>query len=311
MSGGLDSTSLAAIARDFGPVHGYSNVYDKLIPDEERHYSTLAAESMGIPIHHNVADKYGLFAGELQQPEPFLISPLGGQFRDLLRLMAANAPVALTGYDGDALMNETSGVRSFWTRIRRIKKGPITINYPPWIDVSFARRINLEERVREVWSESPNVDRRRPATLRALQSKLWTPLLEGYDASVTHLPLAVRHPFLDVRLVEYLLSIPTTPWCVNKHILRCAMKDRLPPAVLKRPKTPLAGDPALQLSRGASVRWLDSFDASPQLTRFVNLRLRRPLAEEETPDALWANLRLFALNHWLAHSLPLARRKVA
>ena len=175
----------------------------------------------------------------------------------------------------------------------------------------FAKRIKLTARVSEYWSEPPVNDKRRPATLRALQSKLWAPLLEGYDAGATRLPLDVRHPFLDVRLVEYILAIPTKPWCVNKHILRCAMKDRLPAAVVKRPKTPLAGDPALQLSRRGSVRWLDNFEVSPQLTRFVNLRLRRSLAEEETPEALWANLRLFALTHWLAHSLPLDRRKVA
>ena len=315
MSGGLDSTSLAVIARDLvqpagGVVQGYSNVYDKLIPDEERHYSTLAASSIGIPIHHNEADKYGLFEGELKQPEPFLISPLGGQFGDLLRMMAANGPVALTGYDGDALMNESGSGRPFLARIRRIKEKPISLSYPPWIEQSFAKRILLKERVRECWTPKI-VDERRPATLRALQSKLWTPLLEGYDQSATGLPLEVRHPFLDVRLVEYILAIPVKPWCVNKHILRCAMKDRLPDAVVNRAKTPLAGDPALQLSRHASVRWLDSFDVSPQLTRFVNLRFRRPLAEEETPDALWANLRLFALNYWLAHSLPLDRRKVA
>lgn len=315
MSGGLDSTSLAVIARDLlqptnGAVHAFSNVYDKLIPDEERHYSTLAASSIGIPIHHNDADKYGLFAGELNQPEPFLISPLGGQFRDLLRMMAAHGSVALTGYDGDALMNEPGRVRPFWALIRRIKEKPIRTNYPTWIDEAFAKRNKLKERVRKYWSEA-QVDKRRPATLRALQSKLWTPLLEGYDPGATRLPLEVRHPFLDVRLVEYILSIPTTPWCVNKHILRCAMQDRLPAAVVNRPKTPLAGDPALQLSRRASVRWHDSFEVAPQLTRFVNLRLRRPLAEEETPDALWANLRLLGLNHWLAHSLPLDRRKVA
>lgn len=327
MSGGLDSTSLAVIARDLLPqtedqasVHGFSNVYDKLIPDEERHYSTLAASGIGIPIHHNPADKYTLFEGELNQPEPFLISPLGGQFSDLLRLMAAHAPVALTGYDGDALMNETTSVRPFWKRIRRIKENPISkrnrsaktaFSYPPWIDESFAKRIKLQERVSEWWSSPQIADKRRTATLRALQSKLWTPLLEGYDPGSTRLPLEVRHPFLDIRLIEYILSIPTKPWCVNKHILRCAMKDRLPAAVINRPKTPLAGDPALQLSRHASVRWLDSFDVSPQLTRFVNLRLRRPLAEEETPDALWANLRLLGLNYWLTHSLPLDRRKVA
>jgi asparagine synthase (glutamine-hydrolysing) len=318
MSGGLDSTSIAVIARDLlgaSAVHGYSNVYDKLIPDEERHYSTVAASAIGIPIHHNDADKYGLFderqPGDLDQPEPFLVSPFSGQFNDLLRLMAGNGTVALTGYDGDALMNEAAGVRPFWRRIRRIKEKPITVEYPKWIDESFAKRIDLLNRVREMWSVPLRKNERRPATLRALESKVWAPLFEGYHESATRLALEVRHPFIDVRLVNYLLSIPTKPWCLNKHILRCAMKDRLPAAVVNRPKTPLAGDPALQLRQRGSVRWLDNFEVTPQLTRFVNLKVRRSIAEEETPNALWANLRLFALNHWLTHSLPLDRRMVA
>ena len=278
MSGGLDSTSLAAIARDLLPqpaaVHAFSTVYDELIPDEERHYSTLAASRLGVPIHHLNADGYSLFeerrAGDLDQPEPFLISPLAGQYYDLLRLMAENGRVALTGYDGDALMNEPQ--RSYLSRQM----------FRP----------------------------QRSATLTALQSRVWAPLFEGYDPGTTRLPLEVRHPFIDVRLVEYLLSIPTNPWCVNKHILRCAMKDRLPDAVLNRAKTPLAGDPALQLTRRTGVRWLDNFEVTPQLTRFVNLSQRRSQAEE-TPNELWANLRVFALNHWLAHSLPNDRRMVA
>src|SRR6185369_12697992 len=92
-------------------VHAFSTVYDKLIPDEERHYSTLAASHLRIPIHHLSADDYKLFderaSGDLDVPEPFLLGPFAGQFNDLLRLMAAHAPVALTGYDGDALMNES------------------------------------------------------------------------------------------------------------------------------------------------------------------------------------------------------------
>ena len=290
MSGGLDSTSIAAIARNLLPqptaVRAFSTVYDTLIPDEERHYSTLAASSLGIPIHHLSADDYSLFqeglAGDIDQPEPFLVSPFAGQFHDLLRLMAEHGRVALTGYDGDALMNEPRGVRPFLTRIRLIKEKPIL-----------------------------SVAKNRPATIRALESKVWAPLFEGYDPGATRLPLEVRHPFIDVRLVEYLLSIPASPWCANKHILRCAMKDLLPAAVLNRPKTPLAGDPALQLSQRASVRWLHDFEVTPQLTRFVNLKLRRSLAEKKSPEVLWANLRLFALNHWLAHSLPIDRRMVA
>ena len=37
MSGGLDSTSLAAIASEHAEVAGFTVVYDTLIPDEERH----------------------------------------------------------------------------------------------------------------------------------------------------------------------------------------------------------------------------------------------------------------------------------
>src|SRR5262249_55098127 len=156
------------------------------------------------------------------------------------------------------------------------------------------KRINLSER----WQD-PVRSKKRPGTIRALQSKVWAPLFEGYHESATRLPLEVRHPFTDIRLVDYLLSVPAKPWCTKKYILRRAMKHRLPDAVVDRPKTALAGDPALHLSRHASVRWLDNFEVAPQLSQFVNLNRRRSLAEEETPDAVWANLRLFALNHWL------------
>jgi len=280
MSGGLDSTSLAAVARELLPqpeaVKAFSTVYDNLIPDEERHYSTLAASHLRIPIQHLNADRYSLFEerrpGDLDAPEPFLLGPLAGQFNDLLRMMAAHGRVALSGYDGDALMNDSrrAYVKSVVTR----------------------RRANS-----------------RPATINALNSKSWAPLFEGYDPGATRLPLEVRHPFIDVRLVDYLLSIPAIPWCTRKYILRRAMKDRLPAAILRRPKTPLTSDPVLQLMRRAGVRWRDHFEVTPQLSRFVNLSSRS--TAEETPNALWANLRVFALNHWLTHSLSIDRRMVA
>ncbi|HKU76513.1 MAG TPA: asparagine synthase-related protein [Pyrinomonadaceae bacterium] len=306
MSGGLDSTSLAAIASKHAEIAGFTVVYDSLIPDEERHYSSLAAKHLDIPITQLNADAYSLFEGEMDQAEPFLISPLTGQFNDLLRLCAAFSPVALTGYDGDSFMNEPR-VR-LRTRIgRMLRKSDYHGFFPEWIDEEFALRTNLRERCKEFWNAKPAG--KRPAAMSALNSNVWTSLFEGYDPGATKLNLEVRHPFLDVRLVEYLLAIPAVPWCVNKHILRCAMKNKLPDAVLNRPKTGLGGDPALQLVRRASVRWLDSFEVSPQLRAFVNLDRRRPLIEEETSDRLWASLRVFALNYWLTHSRPTVRRE--
>jgi asparagine synthase (glutamine-hydrolysing) len=309
MSGGLDSTSLAAITREQGTtVHAFSVVYDSLIPDQERYYSSLAATHLGIPITHLNADQYSLFDGEMDQPEPFLVSPQTGQFNDLLRLCAEFSPVALTGYDGDTFMHEPQPSRfRIRTRIRRmLRKQDDYDLFPEWIDESFATQTNLRERWKQFWS-SPVYPGKRPAAMRAINSKIWTSLFEGYDRSATKLHLDVRHPFLDIRLIEYLLAIPPKPWCVHKHILRTAVKDKLPLAVLNRPKTGLAGDPALQLARRASVRWLDSFEVSPQLRAFVNLNRRRAVANEQTSDGLWASLRVFALNYWLTNSQPIAR----
>ncbi len=306
MSGGLDSTSLAAIANrklGAGSTQAFSVVYDSLIPDEERHYSTVAAEHLKIPITHLSADRYSLFdeqvPGDMDQPEPFLLSALTAQFHNLLRLCADFGQVALTGYDGDAFMNEPRSSRlKIRTRLKRLlgRRPPEPV-LPEWIDESFARQTNLHERLKQ-----PSIHPASPA------NPIWTALFEGYDPGATKLPLELRHPFIDLRLVEYLLGIPTVPWRRNKHILRVAMKDQLPAAVLNRPKTPLAGSPALQLARHASVRWLDSFEVNPQLRNFVNLDLRRSIADEQTPDGLWASLRVFALNYWLTNSQPIDRR---
>ncbi len=301
MSGGLDSTSLAAIAREHAEVHAFSVVYDSLIPDEERHYSTIAATHLGIPITHLDAAQYNLFdeqvPGDMDQPEPFLLSPLTAQFHNLLRLCANFSDVGLTGYDGDSFMNEPQ--TKLRTRISRmLRKNDYRRFFPEWIDESFASRTNLRERNKEFWNGPKG---KRPGAMGALKSKVWTALFEGYDRGATKLNLEMRHPFLDLRLIEYLLAIPIAPWCIKKHILRRAMQDKLPEAVLNRPKTGLAGDPALQLVRRASVRWLDSFEVSPQLRAFVNLDRRRPVVEEESPDALWASLRVFALNYWLTN----------
>jgi asparagine synthase (glutamine-hydrolysing) len=320
MSGGLDSTSLAAIARkqlnNDAALHAFTVVYDTLIPDQERQYSTLAAEHLGIAITHLNADRYSLFdeqvPGDMDQPEPFLISPLTGQFNDLLRLCARHGSVAFTGYDGDAFMSEPRNHRfRIRSKLRRmLGRSPAEPPMPEWVDESFAIRTNLNDR----WKQSLTtpVDRmQRRSALRALNSKVWTPLFEGYDPSSTKLQLEVRHPFVDLRLVEYLLAIPTVPWCVNKHILRVAMKDMLPAAVLNRRKTPLERDPALQLAHFASVRWLDNFEVNPRLKDFVDLNRRRSVADEETSEALWASLRVFALNYWLTNSQRVDRPEIA
>src|SRR5258706_5862826 len=117
MSGGLDSTSVAAVAKsllsDESPnfrLGAVCAVYDRLLPDEERHYSLLAAEALEIPIDHVLADDFALYEErsgfDLQKPEPFHVEPMSALFRDVLIRLAKKGRVVLGGWDGDAFMQE-------------------------------------------------------------------------------------------------------------------------------------------------------------------------------------------------------------
>lgn len=344
MSGGLDSTSVAAVARDLlhepdeTALRAYVVVYDRLIPDEERHFSTLAASALNIPVTHLPADDYHLFEetlpNELQRPEPFLVNQTSAQFNELLRSMSAHSRVALSGWDGDALMSEparctfAADVRSLrvkevvtnlaWFLSRR-RLPPIGVRttlkrivgnktegatYPEWLEPSFSQRMKLLERWKEFQSENGRVHRTHPNGFHTLNSKLLGPLFEGYDPGVTGLALEMRHPLIDVRLVEYLLSIPVIPWCIDKEILRASMIGKLPETIRTRAKTPLPGFPALRLAEKSSVRFAEKFETTPSFTEFVSSSAQYEVTNENNPDRLWTNLRPFALNHWLTHSLP-------
>ncbi len=180
---------------------------------------------------------------------------------------------------------------------------PCRAVFPEWINESFSRSANLQERWKKFTPESANAHAIRPYAFRALHSTSWAPLFESYDAGSTRLPLEMRHPMVDVRLVEYVLGIPPVPWCVNKEILRIAMTGKLPTAVLNREKTPLAGVPSLYQVQDTKVRFVDDFEPAPSLARFVNLTARPRLAGERNSERLWVNLRPFGLNYWLLHSL--------
>jgi asparagine synthase (glutamine-hydrolysing) len=111
--------------------------------------------------------------------------------------------------------------------------------------------------------------------------------------------MEVRHPFLDLRLIEFCLGLPPMPWCVKKHILRESLKGVVPDAVHQRPKTPLGGNPGAALLASDDARWVDGFVPVPALARYVD-RTRIPAAWR-APDAqaAWIDLRPLTLNFWL------------
>jgi asparagine synthase (glutamine-hydrolysing) len=132
----------------------------------------------------------------------------------------------------------------------------------------------------------------------------WSGVFDQEDAAWTGVPVELRAPFFDQRLITYLLRLPPMPWCMEKELLRRDMLGILPEAVRRRPKTALAEDPVASLVRKEQWRpVLPKMDEA--LAQFVDLkRMTSALGDAQGP-ALWVDLRPVSLNYWLAsHCKP-------
>jgi asparagine synthase (glutamine-hydrolysing) len=124
---------------------------------------------------------------------------------------------------------------------------------------------------------------------------LWPSFFDGLDAAYTRVPLEVAYPFLDLRMLRFLMRVPVVPWCRDKYLMRYAFRDDLPEAVTRRPKTPLRGHPHCEkvrrdgMPRLAASRQLEQYGSSQ---RFEDV--------PSSPGQTDAALRFLALSRWLA-----------
>ena len=77
----------------------------------------------------------------------------------------------------------------------------------------------------KTWHPVPQ-HRRHPAAHAALVGPDWN--TDDYYLSPTFTLAEKRDPFLDLRLIEFIFSLPSLPWLFKKHILRRAMEPELP-----------------------------------------------------------------------------------
>ena len=61
-----------------------------------------------------------------------------------------------------------------------------------------------------------------------------------FDPEITGVASGGRHPFLDMRLLRYMLSVPVVPWCREKYLVCAAPCEEYCRSVLRRPKSSLA-----------------------------------------------------------------------
>lgn len=336
MSGGLDSTAIAATAQQVLNARGtpfalraHTVVFDTLIPDQERRYASEAARAIGITPRYMPADATPPFEGWRQPgfrtPEPIDEPYYARQLHEL----AADSRTVLVGDGGDEVFwrscvidlvgtmplwrlgadiarcvllhrrRPAGGVRAKLAAWRGVRTPPPP-SPPAWLNEAFVARWDLRRRMAHARTPPAPGHPLRPDAYQRLASPAWPAYFESLDPGVTRVAVEHRWPLLDVRLVSFLLAIPPLPWCVDKQLLRVAMRGSLPEALLQRRKSPLAGDPLRAHLQMLDCSWLDRFDASPDLEQYVNRTAIPPMAGIAGAQNPWLDLRPFCLNYWLS-----------
>ena len=341
LSGGLDSSSVAAVAKEVSgrssratDLRGYTFVDGSQTSDPEGLFARQTGELLRVPIKFLPMAQPELFEGwddpELSLPEP-LDNPLLGGFLDSWRSISADCRVLLSGEGSDNLMDfqmwpyvgdlrrrgewkrlltevgNYAWVRPFpWRGIRArflrlFGREPDMPVFPEWLSADFARQWKLQERWKE-WGRHPNLRLEHPIHPRAhasLALPQWTHMFEQENAGVTHFPVETRYPFLDLRIVNYLLALPPFPWLFQKMLLREAMAGRIPEVVRIRPKTSMQGDMFSEQFRRTGAKRLKRMHWSNDLDRYVERSELIAPHGKMNAEQMSNSLRPYCFNIWL------------
>jgi asparagine synthase (glutamine-hydrolysing) len=175
---------------------------------------------------------------------------------------------------------------------------PLTA-FPQWLEPHFAERHNLRGRWRELQESRKKGHPLHPIALACLSSRFWSSVFESEDAGWTGVPVELRAPLLDQRLLRFLLRVPPVPWCMEKALLREAMRGILPEEVRARPKTPLLGDFIKHFIESKKWSPLPLPEPTAELRKFVDWERLSTTLATAAGSTLWVGLRPVSLCYWL------------
>ncbi|MCK5538508.1 MAG: hypothetical protein KAI79_16900, partial [Bacteroidales bacterium] len=338
MSGGMDSTSIAATVRELEKgnrvqqlnIQAITSVYDHLFSSKERYYTKITAEHLNLPVHYLPADYYPTMEQSILTTRPLEIYNQS-YWQDFEKTIATYSRVVLTGDAGDNLLKYSPAISSFKENnpldiindIRKLRKqygnmptlglgirsflrrnilkdNQVSTRYsfPDWINPEFNKKMELES----IWYKKLNKNehspsQRHPGAYHSLLNPEWN--TDDKYMKTNFSMSEKRDPFLDLRLIEFIFSIPATPWLFNKHILRESMKEILPQEIINRPKAVL-GNIHTEMIKKSELNQIDNWEEAVAFSNYI-LKEKIPpfLSKEIDENSLYINLRTLLLNNWL------------
>lgn len=333
MSGGLDSTTLAACTvdttGDAARVVAECEHYEEVMHIREDYFASLAARRLGIDLSIRVMDDLvydpqwrsrGIRSAE---PTRSLLNAHNLRQIDASRVRAApvwfegEGPDNALAFERDSYLEWLFRRRSWgrlagalfrYARVKRVAGWAQTLRRhagpqrategpdatQPWLNRDFVERLGLAERIATLGEGGEASHPWRPQAMASFTSPIWASYLDDMNFQESLMPIVRRHPYLDLRVVEFMLSVPPIPWGWKKHLMRETMRERLPAEVLGREKTPLTCYPDVAMVR---KHGLPGLSRGSQFERYVDARY---LPTVQASDAeLYFAMGAHALDHWL------------
>ncbi|HET7698278.1 MAG TPA: asparagine synthase-related protein [Vicinamibacterales bacterium] len=335
LSGGIDSTTMAAAAVDAAPadtLRAITTRYPRYVDDVELPFTRAAADCLGLPLIVVNADAHvpwQVDPADLPPASP-LDEPMLADWRDALARAAEHGSVALYGEDGDALFRPPG-----WRALRR-SASLITIaasvaryvaaeRRRPYLGLRWRERTGIVRprmHAPPVWLNAEGralLDRREPATVLGCAPEPLPPhptrpeaqailtsttVSRTFAATIapetTRRRVELRLPILDTRVIQLVMSVPAIPWCQRKALPRRAYRGRLPREVLARPKTPLVGFNEALVAAWRAASGDRIMPPGEPVARWIDVGTWTRTLRQGAPDAVMAAWRVSALDAWIA-----------
>ncbi len=335
LSGGMDSPSIAATIREIQhesnqavELNAVTVLYDSIHPSNERYFVELVTQHLNLPTHYIDGGKYSLMSPPVQTTRPVeLYQP--ALWLALERKGSTMGRVMLAGEAGDNLLAFSSILKTvkdinpftilftiyqlrilygiypslgtgLLTKLNQFfgKNTISSIPYPIWINPEFEVEFELKQRWEEYLTWQPPSPQLRYSHLyRTLVRPDWN--TDDFYMHNNFTMTERRDPFLDIRLVKFIASIPALPWLFKKHLLRRSMDEKLPSDIIKRPKTMLGGIHC-SLLKHADLKQINDWKTEPEIHHYIDRR-KVPLFENKScaVGESYLNLRPILLGNWI------------